>query len=84
LFCRLFLESTKLINAPQSNSKFPKIDGYFKKQRIRKIYLHNTPKLFAKNFVSFEIMLYLQLIAKLLSGKANNVEKEKIYDRIYH
>lgn len=72
------------MNALQSYSNFLKIDGYFEKQPNPQLYLDNTPKLFAKNFVSFEIMLYLQLIAKLLSGKATNVEKEKIYDRIYH
>ena len=72
------------MNEPQSYSKFLKIDGYFENQGFTQIYLHYTPKLFAKNFVSFEIMLYLQLIAKLLSGEATNVEKEKIYDRIYH
>lgn len=72
------------MNALQSYSNFLKIAGYFEKQLILQIYLGYTPKLFVKNFVSFEIMLYLQLLAKLLSGKATNVEKEKIYDRIYH
>ncbi len=72
------------MNALQSYSNFLKIAGYFEKQLILQIYLSYTPKLFVKNFVSFEIMLYLQLLAKLLSGKATNVEKEKIYDRIYH
>ncbi len=72
------------MNDPQSFSKFLKIDRYFENQLIPQIYLDYTLKLFAKNFVSFEIMLYLQLIAKLLSGEATNVEKEKIYNRIYH
>lgn len=73
------------MNAVQSSVTFVKNHnkGHLKPQCLQGFY-HYPQKNFAKNFVSFEIMLYLQLIAKLLSGKANNVEKEKIYDRIYH
>ncbi len=64
------------MNDPQSCSKFLKIDGYFENQQIPRIYLLYTPKLFAKNFVSFEIMLYLQLIAKI-KWRSNECQKRK-------